>query len=618
MTRPGWFWFHDTVSAIAYSAARQLVPAQGPEELGPPYNDVARFILREHERMADYLRFPLQIVTLAFDIAALPSARQMFHRLPPAERQRLIARWKSARLGPMRDLIRFYESLAAIALFERGTTAHGQARTYGAQTHIQNVIETPPDTIRSEIVVIGSGPAGAITATLLAEHGRNVLLLEEGPYLPLESCPPFSQLEMEQKYRNGGLTVALGKTKIAYVEACCAGGGSEINSGLYHRTPADVLDQWRREFQVEGLMEHELTPQFEACEKELSVSGLVGPAPPASLKLEAGAVRLGWRAIEVPRWFKPEPTPSAPWHGTRQSMTKTYLPRFFAAGGALLPRTRAVRLRLEGNKWLILCKHAARRHLRIEAETVFVCCGAIQTPALLRRSGIKQNIGNTLCLHPTIKVVAEFPEPVNARDMGVPVHQVKEFAPRFSFGCSISTPAYIALGLLDYPEQVARVHKTWQQMANYYAMIVPEGRGTVRPVPGFRDPLVRYELTQRDYATLAEALRRLCELLLAAGAVAVYPSLAGLAPVKSVADLRSLPDMLPARLVSLMTIHLFSSCPMGENRALCGANSFGRVHGFKNLFINDASLLCSAPGVNPQGTIMALARRNTLKFLGKL
>jgi choline dehydrogenase-like flavoprotein len=67
-----------------------------------------------------------------------------------------------------------------------------------------------------------------------------------------------------------------------------------------------------------------------------------------------------------------------------------------------------------------------------------------------------------------------------------------------------------------------------------------------------------------------------------------------------------------------MTIHLFSSCPMGEDQSKCATNSFGRVHGFKNLFVNDASLLCTAPGVNPQGSIIALARRNALKFLGKL
>jgi choline dehydrogenase-like flavoprotein len=66
-----------------------------------------------------------------------------------------------------------------------------------------------------------------------------------------------------------------------------------------------------------------------------------------------------------------------------------------------------------------------------------------------------------------------------------------------------------------------------------------------------------------------------------------------------------------------MTIHLFSSCPMGERRESCATDSFGRVHGMQDLYIADASILCDAPGVNPQGTIMALARRNALHFLGK-
>ena len=83
-------------------------------------------------------------------------------------------------------------------------------------------------------------------------------------------------------------------------------------------------------------------------------------------------------------------------------------------------------------------------------------------------------------------------------------------------------------------------------------------------------------------------------------------------------DLDQLSDVLPDGLASLMTIHLFCSCPMGEDKAKCATDSFGRVHGLKNLFVNDASLLCTAPGVNPQGSIMAIARRNALRFLGKL
>src|SRR5206468_7568428 len=85
--------------------------------------------------------------------------------------------------------------------------------------------------IRTEVAVIGSGPGGAVTAGLLAEAGRAVVLVEEGPHLALDSCPPFSRAEMVQKYRAGGVTVAMGTPKISYVEGRCVGGGSEINSG---------------------------------------------------------------------------------------------------------------------------------------------------------------------------------------------------------------------------------------------------------------------------------------------------------------------------------------------------------------------------------------------------
>jgi choline dehydrogenase-like flavoprotein len=218
-------------------------------------------------------------------------------------------------------------------------------------------------------------------------------------------------------------------------------------------------------------------------------------------------------------------------------------------------------------------------------------------------------------MHPTVKVIARFPDEINAQDMEVPVHQVKEFAPRFSFGCSISSRPYLALGMGDHPRHLGEVDRHWKNMAVYYAMITGSGAGSVRGIPGFADSLVRYRVTPEDLGELSLALRQLCRLLFQAGAVALYPSVSRSEPLSSEGDLTRLPDRLPGSRTSLMTIHLFSSCPMGENPKLCATDSFGRVHGCENLYIADASLLCSPPGVNPQGSIMAIARRNALKFL---
>ena len=74
---------------------------------------------------------------------------------------------------------------------------------------------------------------------------------------------------------------------------------------------------------------------------------------------------------------------------------------------------------------------------------------------------------------------------------------------------------------------------------------------------------------------------------------------------------------LPWRDLALQTVHVFSSCPIGERPERCAADSFGRVHGVAGLSINDASMLPDSPGVNPQATIMAMARRNALSFLDR-
>jgi choline dehydrogenase-like flavoprotein len=151
-------------------------------------------------------------------------------------------------------------------------------------------------------------------------------------------------------------------------------------------------------------------------------------------------------------------------------------------------------------------------------------------------------------------------------------------------------------------------------MSIYYAAIAGPNVGVVRNVLFSRAPLIRYALSAEDLRALSTGLVYLCRLLFAAGATHLYPGLSGMPALRSAADLARIPSELPRDRTNLTTVHLFSSCPMGEASASSPVDSFGRLHGYSNLFVNDASLLCTAPGVNPQGSIMALARRNALHF----
>ena len=476
-------------------------------------------------------------------------------------------------------------------------------------------------TVTADALVIGSGAGGALTAALLAEAGLDVVVAEEGPALAPGALRPFSREEMVTAYRDRGVNATVGAPPIAYVEGRCVGGGTEVNSGLYHRPPPELVEQWVDEYAIAELDADDLTRHAKEIEEVLGVSRVPGPAPRSSQVLERGARALGWQVSEVPRVYRYPPGASSWRDGEKQTMSRTFVPRAVAAGARVLADCRVDRLHRRGGR-VTTATGTWRRDpsgpaapIRIDADTVFVCAGAVQTPALLQRSGLWRSIGGGLKLHPTIKMAARFREPFD--DRGVPVHQVKELAPDITLGGSASRAGHVALALADNWRDNAAEMAASERIAVYYAAIRSEGSGRVLAVPGLRAPVVRYGLTAGDLSRLARGAVALGRLLFEAGAERVYPTVAGVPSIDSPAALAQLWDAVDRRSVSLMTIHLFSSVRMGERRARTGADSFGRVWGTENLYVNDASLIPDAPGVNPQGTIMAIAARNCTRFLAE-
>jgi choline dehydrogenase-like flavoprotein len=215
-----------------------------------------------------------------------------------------------------------------------------------------------------------------------------------------------------------------------------------------------------------------------------------------------------------------------------------------------------------------------------------------------------------------LKVAAVFPERIDAQDSVLPLLQVKEFWPEVSMGGAFFTPGHLAMLLGDnWLENEAEMSR-YRNMAAYYVAVRGSGRGSVRPsLLGDGAPVLRYELSDEDGINLSKGLARLATLLLAAGATQVFPTVQGLPAIRSeVEAIRWLDERLPSSALSLTTVHAFSSCPSGERRDRCATDSFGKLHRFRNVYLNDASILPDSPGVNPQGSVMALARRNAIHF----
>ena len=117
---------------------------------------------------------------------------------------------------------------------------------------------------RTQVLVIGSGAGGAVTALVLAEAGFDVLVLEEGGRHDAKDYGRQPTEAMKHLYRQRGMTPILGPVPIGYVEGRCLGGSTEINSGFWHRTPREILLRWRAQFDLSDAEDTDLLPHVES------------------------------------------------------------------------------------------------------------------------------------------------------------------------------------------------------------------------------------------------------------------------------------------------------------------------------------------------------------------
>ncbi len=525
-------------------------------------------INQKRRALSWYTQLPCAGFLILYDAAHLVFLSHSY-RLTRKRRRRI---WTVlSRLPLLSNFNLYYQSVCVYFSFAGSGEKHAK-RSPG---HL-----SPP--ARAKVVVIGSGPGGAVTADCLAQSGSDVVVLEEGPEIP-DSPDQLSPPLADRYCRGGGVTVTFGNVTMSFVEGRCFGGGSEISGGLYYRTPLHVLEHWRDVFGVEDTFNR------------------------TKVVLERGAESLGWNVTKVSSCHFVDQEGKL----RRSSVASTFLRSARELGVQSLTGTRVHRIRPENGQYELDCTVDGSPH-RLRCESVFVSAGATQTPLLLVRSGVRKNVGRTLRFQPIVKVVAEFDEEVNIGKSRMPPYHVRSVDSRFVLGSSVSTLDQIALNLLLYPEALAEVRHSWRRMLIFHVGITSSAAGRILAVGNRDDPIVTFRASTADVEKLNEGLSKMSQLLLNAGAKAVYVNARGLAPIR---ELDRVPESLDRRQLNLFCYHLSSSCPMGENEALRAVDSFGRVEGHKGLVVSDSSMLSTAPSVNPQGSIMAFARRNALRYL---
>jgi choline dehydrogenase-like flavoprotein len=491
-------------------------------------------------------------------------------------------------------------------------------------------------TLEADVCVVGSGAGGSVMAGALSEHGLSVVVLEAGGYF---DDGDFTQLEIPA-YRNlywrGGPTQTA-DLNVVLLAGACLGGGTVVNWTNSLRPAERVREQWDREFGLEGLAGGDFDQHLDAVWERLTVTDRCSQLNRPQQRMRAGAQKLGWsfklvqRNTDARRYsfdtagylgFGDQT-------GAKQSTVKTYLQDAHDRGAVLVTRCPAHRILVEGDRAVGVeatwsDAHSGRRaQVTVRAPHVVVACGALESPALLLRSGIGgPAVGHYLHLHPSTATVGFYDGDLQAWKGAPQAGLIDQFEnTEQGNGFLIETPQYTtALAASALPYADAHSHKrlmsNFRHAASFIALLRDRGHGRVT-VDRAGNPVVRYALTDRlDLHNARSAIEAHTRLHAAAGANQILAAADHDAPAwRSGEDLEAFiaaAQRVPLRAGGwkLFSAHQMGTCRMGNDPRTSVADPRGQLHDVAGVWIGDASAFPTATGTNPMITIMALAHRN--------
>jgi choline dehydrogenase-like flavoprotein len=496
---------------------------------------------------------------------------------------------------------------------------------------------TQSETIECDVVIVGTGAGGGMTAEALAQAGLRVVMIEEGPLktskdFKLREGDAYPQLYQESAAR---------KTKdkaINVLQGRCVGGSTTVNWSTCFRTPPETLAHWQKEFGLSTMNEAALAPWFAKAEARLNISPWQMPPNENNDLLTRGAAKLNIPTSLISRNVK------GCWNlgycgigcptNAKQSMLTTTIPGALALGAQLYTRMRAQRFVLKGDRVESLqCEALAAdgiftngHALTVKAKHFIVAGGSINSPALLMRSGVPNEsglLGKRTFLHPVPVVAARMPNKVEAYN-GAPQtvfsdHFLNTQAITGEIGFKLEAPPIHPLIFASTLNGFGNDHARWMGDLPYVHVLLallrdgfhPESVGGSVQLRGDGSAELDYPITEYVWRGVRRALLAMAEIQFAAGAeevVAVHEAATRTRTWRAAkAQIEALPmNALATRVVSA---HVMGGCPMGADAKRGVVDADGRYFGLQNLSVHDGSVFPTSIGANPQLSIYGIVSR---------
>ncbi len=485
-----------------------------------------------------------------------------------------------------------------------------------------------PLTLEADVVIVGSGAGGSVTAAVLAEAGKRVIVLEEGRHVPQAEYGKLTpSQQMRAMWRDAGLTFAIGvgdSPMINVMMGKCVGGSSALTGGVCFRTPGHVLKTWREERGLPMFTEEHLAPFFEEVEQAVHVEEV-----PAHLRSRS-TVLFNEGATKLGHAFKPIRRNTHGCEGNskcnfgcpkaaKRSVDLSWLPRATAKGAQVWTHCLVERVthqdgRANGVVGRLLNGDdgGPGTSFTVYAKRVVLAAGAYHTPLLAQASGLGRTsgqVGKNLTLHPAFRVMARFDEQVEGWRGALQ----SMYSDDWEHDGITMTSMFLPPGVLAAtmpgigPRHVARARQM-AQLGVFGGMVHDEGGGVVRRSPG-REPLVTYELHRKDKAAVPRLMRLMADIWFAAGAKEVFLPVLGLGGVTP-DRLRTLDlEHVKGRDLECSSQHPLGTTRMGSAKETSVVDPYGECWELPGCTIVDGSVVPTSLGVNPQLTIMTMALR---------
>ncbi len=490
---------------------------------------------------------------------------------------------------------------------------------------------------RADVVVVGSGPCGAVAAFELARAGHDVILVEEGPPFTVRDFQLDGNLSMTRTMRQGGLRVTRGTT-MPTMQAIALGGGSLVNSAICVRPPDSVFARWATNLELERTDRENLDPHFDAISEFLGIA----PTPEEvqgrrNLVFRDGCDAMGVTSEPIERNVRGCRGSGECFTGCRsrakQSMDVSYVPSALRAGARVLTSLQVQTIRRSGSRVTgitgqVVAPFSGDRshHFRIDAKAVVLAAGCVATPVLLKHSDDLANrsgqVGENLQFHPGVAIAGVYPDPVDPQFGATQGYQSLHYLDQgFKLETLWAPPPLLSMRFPGLgPELQARFSEI-PHMAFFDAIIsANHSLGRVKARWRSLNPILQWRIDPRDVAILRRALRVIAELHFAAGARKILPGVRGVPDIMTERDEARVldSDLVRASGLVLGGNHVFCTTRMHGDPTRGVVDEDGRCHDFENLYIADTGIFPQCPSVNPMLTGMALARRQALVLADRL